>query len=173
MTSTEHRLTGIHHVQLAKPDGEDEAAIHFYGRVLGLEPVPKPDELSPRGGVWFRSGTLEVHLGVEDGLQPAVKAHPAFLVVGNERSARRVLGSALDDYLCFLDPDGAFVKSAGLTKLPAFAYVRLDGTMGGAAEGWDPNAWDDVVELLAKEMAWTRPLIPSPGDPAPFPGWNA
>ena len=90
MTSTEHRLTGIHHVQLAMPDGEDEAAIHFYGRVLGLEPVSKPDELSPRGGVWFRSGTLEVHLGVEDGFQPAVKAHPAFLVVGLDELRERV-----------------------------------------------------------------------------------
>jgi catechol 2,3-dioxygenase-like lactoylglutathione lyase family enzyme len=90
VTSTEHRLTGIHHVQLAMPEGEDEAAIHFYGRVLGLEQVPKPDELSPRGGVWFRSGTLEVHLGVEDGFQPAVKAHPAFLVVGLEELRERV-----------------------------------------------------------------------------------
>jgi hypothetical protein len=98
---------------------------------------------------------------------------PAFLVVGNERSARRVLGSAIDEYFCFLDPEGAFVKSAGLAKLPAFAYVRLDGTLGSAAEGWDPDAWNDAVERLAKEMAWSRPLIPSPGDPAPFPGWNA
>jgi catechol 2,3-dioxygenase-like lactoylglutathione lyase family enzyme len=64
------------------PDGEDDVAVHFYGEVLGLQRVPKPDELSPRGGVWFRSGTLEVHLGVEEGFQPAVKAHPAFLVAG-------------------------------------------------------------------------------------------
>ncbi len=98
---------------------------------------------------------------------------PAFLVVGNERAARRVLGSAIDEYLSFLDPEGAFVKSAALTKLPAFAYVRLDGTLGSAAEGWDPDAWDDAVERLAKEMAWTKPLIPAPGDPAPTPGWNA
>ena len=99
---------------------------------------------------------------------------PAFLVVGNERSARRVLGSALDDYLCFLDPEGAFVKSAGLTKLPAFVLRPAGRHPGlGAAEGWDPNAWDDAVKRLAKEMAWSRPLIPSPGDPPPFPGWNA
>ena len=80
--SAESGLIGIHHVQLAMPDGEDDVAVHFYGEVLGLQRVPKPDELSPRGGVWFRSGTLEVHLGVEEGFQPAVKAHPAFLVAG-------------------------------------------------------------------------------------------
>jgi hypothetical protein len=94
---------------------------------------------------------------------------PAFLVVGNERAARRVLGGALDDYLCFLDPEGAFVKSAGLTKLPAFTYIRLDGTLGSAAEGWDPDAWDDAVEHLAKEMAWSRPQVPPPRAPPPLP----
>jgi catechol 2,3-dioxygenase-like lactoylglutathione lyase family enzyme len=64
------------------PEGEDDAAVRFYAQVLGLDRVPKPPELSPRGGVWFRSGELEVHLGVEDGFRPAVKAHPAFLVRG-------------------------------------------------------------------------------------------
>ena len=98
---------------------------------------------------------------------------PAFLVVGNERAARRVLGATMDEYLSFLDPEGGFVKAAGLEKLPAFVHVRLDGSLAGAAEGWDPNAWDDAVERLAKEMAWSKPLIPSPGDPPPFSGWSA
>jgi catechol 2,3-dioxygenase-like lactoylglutathione lyase family enzyme len=75
-------LIGIHHVQLAMPDGEDDAAVRFYADLLGLQRVPKPAELSPRGGVWFRSGELEVHLGVEEGFRPAIKAHPAFLVSG-------------------------------------------------------------------------------------------
>ena len=97
---------------------------------------------------------------------------PAFLIVGNERAARRVLGGAVDEYLCFLDPEGAVVKAVGLAKLPAFVHIRVDGSLAGAAEGWDPNAWDDAVERLAKEMAWTKPLIPAPGDPAPFAGWN-
>ena len=48
----------------------------------------------------------------------------------------------------------------------------MDGSLAGAAEGWDPNAWDEAVERLAKEMAWSRPLIPAAGDPAPFAGWG-
>ena len=83
-------LLGLHHVQLAMPPGEEETAAAFYAGVLGLERVPKPPELSPRGGVWFRSGDLEVHLGVEDGFRPAVKAHPAFLVEDLERIRARV-----------------------------------------------------------------------------------
>lgn len=97
---------------------------------------------------------------------------PAFLVAGNERAARRVLGPAADEYLCFLDADGSIIKGFGLARLPAFVHLRVDGTLAGTAEGWDPAAWDDAVERLAKEMAWTKPLIPVPGDPRPFAGWN-
>ena len=84
------RLVGFHHVQLAMPPGEEETAIAFYGDVLGLEQVPKPPELAARGGVWFRSGDVEVHLGIEEGFHPAMKAHPAFLVEDIERMRARV-----------------------------------------------------------------------------------
>jgi catechol 2,3-dioxygenase-like lactoylglutathione lyase family enzyme len=75
-------VIGFHHVQLAMPAGEEEAAARFYGFLLGMTEVPKPPELAPRGGAWFRTDGLEVHLGVEDGFRPAQKAHPAFLVDG-------------------------------------------------------------------------------------------
>ena len=84
------RLVGLHHVQLAMPPGEEEAAVRFYGAILGLDQVPKPADLSPRGGVWFRTGDLEVHLGMEDQFSPAVKAHPAFLVHGLETLKARI-----------------------------------------------------------------------------------
>lgn len=74
------RLIGLHHVQLAMPPGEEDAAARFYGGILGLTQVAKPPELAPRGGVWFRDETLEVHLGVEEPFSPTRKAHPAFLV---------------------------------------------------------------------------------------------
>ena len=38
------RLLGLHHVQLAMPPEEEQAAIDFYEGVLGLEQVPKPQE---------------------------------------------------------------------------------------------------------------------------------
>jgi catechol 2,3-dioxygenase-like lactoylglutathione lyase family enzyme len=80
MGETEARLVGLHHVQLAMPPDEEEDAVRFDGTVLGLTQVEKPPELAPRGGVWFRSGGLEVHLGIEEPFTPARKAHPAFLV---------------------------------------------------------------------------------------------
>ncbi len=83
-------LLGLHHVQLAMPAGEEEAAVRFYGTVLGLEQIPRPLTLSPGGGVWFRRGDLEVHLGVEERFSPAVKAHPAFLVTDVEGLRARI-----------------------------------------------------------------------------------
>jgi catechol 2,3-dioxygenase-like lactoylglutathione lyase family enzyme len=82
MSEAASRLVGLHHVQLAMPPGEEEAAVRFYAETLGLEQIPKPPELAPRGGVWFRRGELQVHLEIEEPFRPAVKAHPAFLVEG-------------------------------------------------------------------------------------------
>ena len=80
MTNNSAKLLGLHHIQLAMPEGEEEAALKFYGAILGMTQVAKPPELAPRGGLWFRDGALEVHLGIEEPFTPARKAHPAFLV---------------------------------------------------------------------------------------------
>ena len=75
-------LVGIDHVQLAMPAGDEaeRAAEAFYGGLLGLRRVPKPEPLAARGGCWFENGYVVVHLGVEDAFRPARKAHPAFRV---------------------------------------------------------------------------------------------
>lgn len=73
-------VTGIDHVQLAMPAGSEATGEHFYGRLLGLERVPKPLDLAARGGCWFQAPGFQIHLGVEDGFSPARKAHPALLV---------------------------------------------------------------------------------------------
>jgi len=67
----------IDHVQLAMPAGEEEAARRFYRDLLGMNELPKPVELAKRGGCWFASGAVQIHLGVEADFRPAKKAHPA------------------------------------------------------------------------------------------------
>jgi len=74
------RVTGIEHVQLAMPQGEEQRARDFYSRVLEIPEVPKPPELARRGGVWFENQFLKIHLGVETDFRPARKAHLALLV---------------------------------------------------------------------------------------------
>lgn len=84
------RVRGIHHVQVAAPAGCEEAARRFYNGVLGFEEIPKPAHLAARGGVWFRCGTLELHVGVEEDFRPARKAHVAFEVCDLEAWRRRL-----------------------------------------------------------------------------------
>jgi catechol 2,3-dioxygenase-like lactoylglutathione lyase family enzyme len=67
----------IDHVQLAMPAGEEERARSFYRDLLGMTEIPKPPELAKRGGCWFGSGEVQLHLGVEADFRAAKKAHPA------------------------------------------------------------------------------------------------
>lgn len=76
------RILRIDHVQLAMPPQLEESARAFYAGVLGLKEVPKPVELAKRGGVWFESEIVKLHLGVEADFHPAKKAHPALVVEG-------------------------------------------------------------------------------------------
>ncbi len=70
-------FSAIDHVQLAMPAGREEDARAFFRRVLGMTEMPKPPELAKRGGCWFGSGDVQVHLGVDPDFRPARKAHPA------------------------------------------------------------------------------------------------
>jgi catechol 2,3-dioxygenase-like lactoylglutathione lyase family enzyme len=73
-------ILGIDHVQVAAPRGCEAEARAFYGGLLGLEELPKPQPLRTRGGCWFRAGASELHVGVEEPFTPARKAHPGFVV---------------------------------------------------------------------------------------------
>jgi catechol 2,3-dioxygenase-like lactoylglutathione lyase family enzyme len=73
-------ILALDHVQLAMPEGGEDEARRFYGDLLGFDEVPKPANLAARGGVWFKSGDVRLHLGVEADFRPAGKAHPALLV---------------------------------------------------------------------------------------------
>jgi hypothetical protein len=65
----------------------------FYGTVLGMTELEKPERLRARGGAWFRSGSLEIHVGIEEGFRPARKAHPGIAVDDVDALADRVADS--------------------------------------------------------------------------------
>ena len=73
-------ITGIDHVQLAMPPGEEAAARRFYAGALGMREVVKPEPLVARGGCWFETAGAVVHLGADAGFTAATRAHPALLV---------------------------------------------------------------------------------------------
>jgi catechol 2,3-dioxygenase-like lactoylglutathione lyase family enzyme len=71
-------LSRVAHVNLSIDDVE--AARRFYGKLLGLEAAPRPDDAG-RPGCWFRLGPVELHLSIEAGADNArSKRHVAFEV---------------------------------------------------------------------------------------------
>jgi hypothetical protein len=112
-------------------------------------------------------------------LRPAVRiletlrgsdARVNIVVTGDDDAAREFLGPHASEFLVFCDPDRMFVKALGLEELPAFVFVRVDGTVVAAAEGWDAHTWHGVAEAIAEATSWTAPALPLAGDPRPFRG---
>jgi predicted enzyme related to lactoylglutathione lyase len=68
----------------------------FYGELLGLEELPKPEALAARGGCWFQAGAQELHVGVEDPFTPARKAHPGLVVTDLDALAARLTEAGID-----------------------------------------------------------------------------
>ncbi|WP_320779426.1 VOC family protein [Streptomyces sp. CRN 30] len=83
-------IIALDHVQLAAPPGAEERLRAFYAGVLGMTEIHRPPALAARGGCWFRSGTVELHLGVEAGFRPARKAHPGLRVTDVQTCAARL-----------------------------------------------------------------------------------
>jgi catechol 2,3-dioxygenase-like lactoylglutathione lyase family enzyme len=127
-------IVGIDHVQLLMPTGGEAVARRFYGELLGLREVAKPDELAPRGGCWFVGvGGTAIHLGVDQRFIAAAKAHLGLIVV-DLGAARRALaasgirviedGSGLSIQRCYTeDPFGNRIElvdasDAGFTDRP-------------------------------------------------------
>ena len=118
----------LDHVQLAMPAGGEEQARSFYGHLLGLTEIPKPEALAVRGGAWFQCGVIQVHLGVEAPFSPAKKAHPAFLIQQFEEllAILRAAGYAVAD-----DTSVPSVRRA-FTADPFGNRIELVATNGAA-----------------------------------------
>ena len=111
------------HVQLGMPPGREDDARAFYVAACGMTEMPKPAELAKRGGAWFESGPLQVHLGVETDFRPAAKAHPALR--------------------CF-DLDGL------VARLRAAGYdVRDDDNVPGRRRAFVNDPFGNRIELIA------------------------
>ncbi len=89
-------VVGIDHVQVAAPPGCEQAARSFYGGLLGMAELPKPESIRARGGAWFQAGAQELHVGVEEPFSPARKAHPGLVVDDLGELADRLTAAGFD-----------------------------------------------------------------------------
>ncbi len=122
----EKYVVGLDHVQVAAPRGCEAEARRFYGTLLGLEEIDKPEELRARGGVWFLCGEQQLHVGVEDDFAPARKAHPALRVA---------------------DDDGLDTLAERLQQ--ADERVIPDEALPGIRRFYAQDPWGNRIELLA------------------------
>ncbi len=82
-------IIGLDHVQIAMPKGGEGQARVFYCEVLQLREKPKPPQLAARGGCWFETRSVKIHLGVEQDFRPSAKAHPGLIVSDLDGLLRR------------------------------------------------------------------------------------
>lgn len=146
-------IIGLDHAQVAAPVGSEGEARAFYGELVGLLEIEKPDALRARGGVWFTCGAQQLHVGVVDDFSPATKAHPA-LRFGSEISTQ--LPSDL------LRPDA---PCNGTTRSPPHA-ASTPPTPGATGSSCSPPT-EPHCELLAASslmdpMSETRLRGPTP-----------
>lgn len=60
-------ITKLHHVNVTVPAALEETAKNFYGNLLGLKQIEKPDGPRKYIGAWYQLGESQLHLSVEDG----------------------------------------------------------------------------------------------------------
>lgn len=120
-------IVGLDHVQVAAPPGCEAAARRFYGELLGLAELEKPNALRERGGAWFACGAQQLHVGVSERFAPARKAHPALAVRAGE-----------------LDVLAGRLGAAG-------HEVRWDAELPGVRRFYTADPWGNRLELLAAQ----------------------
>jgi catechol 2,3-dioxygenase-like lactoylglutathione lyase family enzyme len=125
MTRGALAVMGIDHVQVAAPPACEPEARRFYGELLGLPELPKPDALKRRGGVWFACGTHQLHVGIAQEFSPASKAHPALLVRPSDIDR---LAERLADAGC---------------------AVHWDDAIPGTRRFYTADPWGNRIELVA------------------------
>lgn len=91
------------------------------------------------------------------------------LAVGiGSQEALDLAGSLAERVAVFADPDGSAAAGLGVSGGPALVWIDTRPAVRAVVEGWDGYQWRPVLAELARKLAWTKPLVPGPGDPAPL-----
>ena len=62
------QILEVNHVNVTVPAALETAARHFYGVVLGLRQIAKPEGPRKNIGAWYELGRIQLHLSIEDGV---------------------------------------------------------------------------------------------------------
>jgi catechol 2,3-dioxygenase-like lactoylglutathione lyase family enzyme len=116
----------LDHVQLLAPADGAEEARGFYGVMLGLPEIPRPEALPPGRSIWFACGAQQLHVRLADGFRPETVGHP---------------GLRLED--------GAALEELAGRLAGAGAPVRWDESYPGRRRFFTEDPFGNRLELLA------------------------
>jgi catechol 2,3-dioxygenase-like lactoylglutathione lyase family enzyme len=115
----------LDHVQIAAPAGCEAAARRFFGELIGLPEIAKPEPLRARGGAWFALGDRQLHIGVASDFEPARKAHIGLRLAPAD-----------------LDALAERLAAAG-------SPVTWDDSLPGERRFYSEDPWGNRIEFLA------------------------
>lgn len=102
------------------PAGGEAEARRFYGELLGLQEISVPESLKQRASIWFGTGSLDLHIGIDPNFTPAKKAHIAYQVDDLEAVERRLRQAGFE-----IRPDN---------ELPGYRRFYTDDPFGNRVE---------------------------------------
>jgi catechol 2,3-dioxygenase-like lactoylglutathione lyase family enzyme len=125
-------VTGIQHVQVNVAHERADDARGFYGELLGLVEIERPQSLSDKGsqGVWYRvTDAQEVHVTwrQDAGLNASASSqHPAFIVDGlDELHARlEVAGIDVEEAVPIAGRKRFFARDPGGNRIEFLSFVE-------------------------------------------------
>lgn len=116
----------VDHVNVTVSVALEPAAKRFYGEILGLAEIPKPDAARARGGAWYQCGAVQLHLSREErpAGEPVSRRHMCVVVADlvAAEAACRAAGLAIEpderpipgwSRFYVRDPGGNLIEVAG------------------------------------------------------------
>ena len=84
----------LHHVNVTVPGALEEATKHFYGVILGLKQLQKPEGSRTSVGAWYQLGAVQLHLSIEDEVDNQASDRHVCYVVRDVASAAQHFSDA-------------------------------------------------------------------------------
>ena len=123
-------IVSLQHVQMIVPASQAGEAKRFYGELLGLEEMPRPQSLSDAGrtGAWYRIGDQELHLRFETdpvGEPGLSDGHPALITSDLDGLRKRLsaAGCELDKAIPIEGRARFFARDPGGNRIEFLAFT--------------------------------------------------
>lgn len=105
----------VDHINISVPPERLDEAKTFYGEVMGLKQIYRPDEIFGSKGLWYDIGDIQLHISCEHPL-PRSTRHTAFEVTDIAAARKQLEKYGLEiteepvlpgrDRFAFIDPFG-------------------------------------------------------------------